>query len=236
MAHVLEKKQSFSIDSEEFQKAVQEAASKAVSEAVIAALSNAKGKSDSEQIGKSIACELAKLTGASDGKIYVDPELTQQRLIAKKELNEMINQARQKFNATQDERDMPLYRVVANTFLGGKMIYPSIIGQDRKYIPKLIGWLYEPNAAMVPVNSLGRKIYDKYKEYIGDHRDPVPKEDIWVNDQGISKFGKNPNDMNKVLPTNDNPYFVEISNDTSQMNKNSYLIPNQTDVGLAFIN
>lgn len=192
-------------NSEDFMIKVQEVAAKIVAEA----MSSLQPSSDAQNIGKSIALEMARMTGSVDGKEYVDPEIIQARNESRKKMNTLIDIHRERYSRSQDRRDMPAYRLVNKFFVGKKLLEPSIIGRGGVYAPRIIGWQDAPNEAMVPVNQPAREIYDAFKASIGIVLDPVAKEEIWVNAEGVAKYGKNPESSTSFKSVNSHSSLIE---------------------------
>ena len=217
-------------NSEEFMAKVQEVAAKVVAEA----LSKMQSSSDAQSIGKSIALEMARMTGSTDGKEYVDPEILQARAEHRKKMHELIDMAKERYGRSQKKEDMPAYRLVNKFFVGKKLLQPSIIGQGGAYTPRIIGWEDVPNEAMVPVNKAARDIYDEFKLSIGVTLDPVAKEEIWVNAEGVAKYGKNPEQLAATSFVSSHPSLIEDYNGVQRSNvmdvrfhvdSNEYAIP-----------
>lgn len=241
MVHALEKKQSVSLDSDEFKKAVeeaashlvQEAASKAALEAALAAVDAMKGSSDAESIGKAIASEMIRANGGTEGKYYIAPEVLNRMNEAKDEMMALIEKAKSKYNKTKDPEDCPKYRVIAETFVGRNMIYPSLIEEHGKYTPKVLGWTGVPNSAMLPHNAIARQIYDKWKVSVNLGQDPCPKDEIWVNDQGVIRSGKAPD---SYTPPQIDANDADLAYDNFSPRAPAVRRPIESDIGLAFIN
>lgn len=167
----------------EFQSAVDAAVAKQVeallpelTARLLAALPAGKPTGDTKDFVGALALQLAELTGAGQGRVYVAPEIVEKRRCAMEGLKTcLIELEVARRNARSDaERQAatPAYRLRSQVFLntgreGEVLIEPLYRDNDKIVRPVEIDWLGIPNLSMEPLNQAGLRVFRFFCETIG---------------------------------------------------------------------
>jgi hypothetical protein len=147
----------------------------------VAALQAGASGADANWIAQ-LTREIGKLTTQGTGQPEpIEPHILERRKVAKNRMIELLNDALDRAVADPHDRSgVPLYRVLQEVHMDGRLITPFILSEDPKAPkePTDIFYLGIPNICLFPLNEAAEKIHEQCI--------------IWCGDQKI--FGHDPNE------------------------------------------
>lgn len=163
------------------QKAV-EATTRAIMEKMAQAPAGAPAPD--QHFAEALAMALAGIANQGTGKKVVPPEVLAKRAHAKDRMVELILKYRQ-------EKTVPVYELVAGTFLDDRWIPAAQITAGHQVIPTEIRYRGIPNSSMRPANDAARAIWEEYCDWIGSHKGGATMSRVPVNrSQEVSFNGR----------------------------------------------
>lgn len=182
MSKVLEKTASTSqeVDQSVIDRAVAAALVPAI-EGILSKLNlnqAAPAQKDSEFSARDLASELKKMSGHVDGKIHVDPEIMEKQYQAKKEMGLLLADLKSKRGTVHERK--PLYKVISDTYFGGRLY------NDSRRDP--LCWYGEPNEAVLPMNETARQVYELFKASVSLPADPIPSSEVSDSENGVVRY------------------------------------------------
>lgn len=117
----------------------------------------------------SLALAIANLSAQGTNKApFVPPDVIEGWTLARERMMALIIAARARYGETQDEGDLPRYRLTKTQYLNEMRIEPQYVNTVTHTVDdQVITWDEAPNEAMEPVNDVARAIYAAFCESIG---------------------------------------------------------------------
>jgi hypothetical protein len=169
-------------DDPEFKAAVKAAAKAEVAELLNGARPQIEEGGDVNDILRTLALSIAEISDQGTNRKRVAPEILARRDMARKDMIELIREAR-------EAKASPEYALVAKVYLNERFVEPYRWGDNRKAEQVHIVWNGVPNEAMRPVNDVAKKIYGKYRESVGsvDAKEikGIDLRPMWITNGGL---------------------------------------------------
>lgn len=183
---------------EEFQKAVNDAATVAARAAVeefrqqfmasAGAAASVAPMGSAEDTMRHLALAIGEIADQGTSRKRVAPEILAQRAAAAKRCLDLVYKAR-------DEGRKGEYRLISKTYLNERLLDPFRLDPSTKQpVPVEIIWSGLPNDAMVPINETAKDIFVEYRASLGsvEKLATVDNRPFWLTAGGLVVKGEAP--------------------------------------------
>lgn len=141
---------------------------------------------------RAIAMSNAELADQGTNRKRLSPETLEVRAKAETELLGLLETCAR---MSDDDPDLPVYRVISRTYIGDRVIDPYTADPTRKgvLVPQQVIFCSKPNMALEPVNDTAKAIFSAYERTMAGGSsvqpgistpDPLNDKPLWMTDKG----------------------------------------------------